>query len=323
MPRLLLTRGLPASGKTTFAKAWVAEDPEHRVRVNRDDLRGMIFSKPSGLSREQENAITTAQQSVVVSALRKGLDVVVDDTNLNAHFAKQWLKVAAENRAEVEWHDEFLDVSVWTCIERDQRRQTGQVGHGVIQSFYDRYLKVGKPKRPTLDEGPDLSIFKPYSGTPGKPEAFLVDLDGTIAHGGHRGFFDWEKVGEDEPVEHVIRIVQALERDGLTPIFVSGRDAVCRYETAQWIIKHVYSGTLEWIMQFVYGTPVQSFGSPPLFMRPEGDGRKDSIVKLEIFDRYIRDNYDVKFALDDRNQVVRAYRDILGLPVLQCRDGDF
>jgi predicted kinase len=320
MTILHLTRGLPASGKSTWAKAWVAEDSEHRVRVNRDDLRGMIFSKPSGLSREQENAITTAQQSVVASALRKGLDVVVDDTNLNAHFAKQWLKVAAENRAEVEWHDEFLDVSVWTCIERDRRRQTGQVGHGVIQSFYDRYLKAGKPKRPTLDEGPDLSIFKPYSGTPGKSEAFLVDLDGTIAHNdGHRGFFDWAKVGEDEPVEVVIQIVQAMSDTGLYPIFVSGREDVCYEQTHRWIFKHVYGG----------GDDSYDLVKPELqksillYMRPEGDGRKDSIVKLEIFDRYIRDNYDVKFALDDRNQVVRAYRDILGLPVLQCRDGDF
>jgi predicted kinase len=319
MTILHLTRGLPASGKSTWAKAWVAEDSEHRVRVNRDDLRGMIFSKPSGLSREQENAITTAQQSVVVSALRKGLDVVVDDTNLNAHFAKQWLKVAVENQAEVEWHDEFLDVPLVECVARDRRR-LAQVGAPVIQSFYDRYLKVGKPKRPTLDEDPDLSIFKPYSGTPGRHEAFLVDLDGTIAHnGGHRGFFDWEKVGEDEPVEVVIQIVQAMSDTGLYPIFVSGREDVCYEKTHRWIFKHVYDGSDKIYDQI----KPELQKSILLFMRPEGDGRKDSIVKLEIFDRYIRDNYDVKFALDDRNQVVRAYRDVLGLTVLQCRDGDF
>ena len=39
----------------------------------------------------------------------------------------------------------------------------------------------------------------------------LVDLDGTIAHNdGHRGFFDWAKVGDDKPHEDVIRLVQTL-----------------------------------------------------------------------------------------------------------------
>ena len=44
MPTLHLTRGIPGSGKSTFAKQWVQEDPEGRVRINRDDLRGMMFA---------------------------------------------------------------------------------------------------------------------------------------------------------------------------------------------------------------------------------------------------------------------------------------
>ena len=45
MPKLILTRGIPASGKSTWAKAWVQEDPQRRVRVNRDDLRRMLEPK--------------------------------------------------------------------------------------------------------------------------------------------------------------------------------------------------------------------------------------------------------------------------------------
>jgi predicted kinase len=310
MSKLVITRGLQASGKTTWAKSWVAEAPDRRVRVNRDEFRLMLFGKSHNLTSDQERTVTEVQQASALASLKRGLDVVADDTNLNAKFAKDWLRLAAKAGAEVEWHDEFLDVSVWTCIERDRRRQTGQVGHDVIQSFYNRYLKNGKPKVPTLDEDADLSHFKPYTGTPGKPEAFLVDLDGTIAHNnGHRGFFDWAKVGQDEPVEVIIRIVRAMEREGLTPIFVSGREDVCLTETDIWIWENVYQGD-----------ETKSFH---LLMRAKGDGRKDSIIKLEIFDRDIRDNFDVKFALDDRNQVVRAYRDVLGLTVLQVRDGDF
>ena len=42
MTNLIITRGLPGCGKTTYARAWVAEDREHRARVNRDDIRAML-----------------------------------------------------------------------------------------------------------------------------------------------------------------------------------------------------------------------------------------------------------------------------------------
>lgn len=38
MPKIILTRGIQGSGKTTWAKKWTEEDPEHRVRWNNDDF---------------------------------------------------------------------------------------------------------------------------------------------------------------------------------------------------------------------------------------------------------------------------------------------
>jgi len=59
-----------------------------------------------------------------------------------------------------------------------------------------------------------------------------------------------------------------------------------------------------------------------LFMRPEGDMRPDNIVKAELFDTYVRDNYDVQFVIDDRDQVVDMWRR-MGLACLQVAPGDF
>ena len=42
MSKLILCQGIQGSGKSTYAKKWVAEDPEHRVRLNYDDLRNML-----------------------------------------------------------------------------------------------------------------------------------------------------------------------------------------------------------------------------------------------------------------------------------------
>jgi predicted kinase len=50
MGKLILTRGVPASGKSTWAKAWVEEDPLNRVRVNRDNLRWTLSRVASGTS---------------------------------------------------------------------------------------------------------------------------------------------------------------------------------------------------------------------------------------------------------------------------------
>lgn len=42
MAKIVLCRGIQGSGKTTWAKQWVLEDPEHRVRFNNDDIRNML-----------------------------------------------------------------------------------------------------------------------------------------------------------------------------------------------------------------------------------------------------------------------------------------
>jgi hypothetical protein len=59
-----------------------------------------------------------------------------------------------------------------------------------------------------------------------------------------------------------------------------------------------------------------------LFMRPEKDMRPDNIVKAELFDQYVRDNFDVRFVLDDRDQVVDMWR-AMGIKTLQVEPGAF
>ena len=41
MPKFIILQGIQGSGKSTFAKKWVEEDPIHRVRWNNDDCRRM------------------------------------------------------------------------------------------------------------------------------------------------------------------------------------------------------------------------------------------------------------------------------------------
>jgi acid phosphatase class B len=140
-------------------------------------------------------------------------------------------------------------------------------------------------------------------------KAIIVDIDGTIAthydaDGNQlREHHDYAQVGVDLPIPEIIQIVQMYEFRGYHIIIVSGRMDHCREETINWLIAND--------VEF-----------DELFMRKFKDFRPDNIVKHEIFDQNISEQYDIEFVLDDRDRVVRMWRD-LGLRVLQVADGDF
>lgn len=314
MSTLTITRGLPGSGKTTYAKRWVGENAFIRARVNRDDLREMLHGGPHGYPRELEQSITFAQQAGVRALLMSGKDVIVDDMNLANWQVKNWMKVAAEAKADFEVVD-FTNVSVSECVIRDHERgaQGGhRVGEGYIRAKYDQFIK-GRPYPLPMPEQPAKAYREPYTAPKRRPDGgpvakcILVDIDGTMAKMNGRGPFDWWAVGEDLPNQAVVDMVWAYSRSGWTAdvevIFMSGRDEVCRAETTKWLEELGFANKL-------------------LLMRPKGDTRADHVVKLELFDQYIRDYLDVQFVLDDRNQVVDMWRDI-GLTCLQVAPGDF
>ncbi len=132
--------------------------------------------------------------------------------------------------------------------------------------------------------------------------AIICDIDGTLSHMTHRGPFDWMKVGTDSLDDVVYRILDRFN-DKYKIILVSGRDSICREITETWLRD-------------------KNIHYDKLYMRPLGDMRRDVEVKREIYDNYIKDNYEIFFVLDDRNQVVDMWREI-GLKCLQVAPGDF
>ncbi|MDI1459697.1 AAA family ATPase [Catellatospora sp. KI3] len=293
-PTLTITRGLPGSGKTTWAKT-----QPNVVRVNRDDLRRMLHGGNLG-EGWAEVQVTVAQRAQVEALLRAGVDVVCDDTNLRAKVVRELAELAAACGARTVLRD-FTDVPLQTCLERDAARpEAERVGPEVIMRMHERYL-TGKREQLTL---PEPAVHRTYTPPVGMPRAILVDLDGTVALMGARSPYDHTRVHLDLPNQPVIDAVRALHAAGHTVVYCSGRVDACREATAAWLDEHV-------------GVPYAA-----LHMRRTGDQRKDSVVKQEIFERELRDNWHVVAVLDDRNQVVRMWRE-LGLTVFQVADGAF
>lgn len=309
MATLWITRGLPASGKTSWARATLASRPPGQiVRLNRDDLRRMGlpggYHKPE---RDAEQRITTARDAALRALLESGCDVIVDDTNLRAKYVRSLMEIADRAGATMEVVD-FTDVPMDECVRRDQERVGPErVGEIVIRDMHSRYLaQLGGGPLPVPEIDHDTAPVPPYAARPGTPPAVLVDLDGTLALL-DRNPYDETYVFADRPNTAVIETTRALAASGVCLVFMSGRTEGCRVDTERWLQQHV----------LIEGT---RRAGP--FMRTVGDTRPDHVVKLELFDRHVRDHYDVRVVLDDRDSVVALWRS-LGLTCLQVAPGDF
>lgn len=283
--KLLVLKGLPASGKSTFAERLVREN-ENWVRTNKDTIREELFG--GEYTRKKEKQVVAERDRLVKEALSQGKNVVVDDTNLNPVHIKQLANIAKEYNAIFEIEDSFLSTPLSVCIERDKNREKS-VGEQVIRQMYHQY--ISSPST-ALKYDPDL------------PMAVIVDIDGTLAHmKGKRKPYDWHKVGLDEVDAGVAHLVDAIQCIGYAKVFLfSGRSDICRPETEEWLERH----DIEY---------------EKLYMRPhERLSEDDRDIKRDMLERYIVGKYNVLFVVDDRPRVCRMWRDEFGLRVLQVGD---
>jgi predicted kinase len=286
MNKVIVLRGLPASGKSTWAKDYISRNPR-TVRVNKDDLRTMLHN--SQWSEENELIILAMRDTIIAEALHMSHDVIVDDTNFAEKHVTTIQDIAADWEASFEVKD--FDVPLEVCLDRNRKRNSS-VPDKVIIDMHNKYVLPKKEK---------------VVQSPGRTKAVIVDLDGTLAlHNRHA--FAIEQCGADKPNIPVLNTIKALSQFGYKLIFLTGREDAFRPQTDKWL-KEVCDVDL-FAPRYM------------LYMRPTGDNRKDSLVKEEILRNEILPNYYVEFALDDRQQVVDHLRE-MGLPVFQVAPGNY
>ncbi len=313
MRKVLILTGLSGSGKSTFARQFCAENSNY-IRISRDDLRRAVLpvslpeywqTWPDPAKNRIENLVNDNQKAMIVNGLARGWNLLIDNTNLKLSYINEFRKLLSEHTDAIEISYQLMNTPVDECIRRDRQRDD-LVGEAVIRKQVEQLNVMKKnftfqpeilTRNPVFRREQDASL----------PRCVLVDIDGTVAQMNGRSAFAWARVGEDLPKWPIIRLVQSLRASGYAIIFFSGRDAVCRPQTT------------DWLMQYLGGQP----GDFQLFMRPENDNRKDSIVKQELFEQHIVGRYFVEFVIDDRQQVVDMWRRTLGLTCLQVDYGDF
>lgn len=144
-----------------------------------------------------------------------------------------------------------------------------------------------------------------------KNQAIIFDVDGTLAenmdgrisrHGKRAApFQDWDAY-DDKVSEHVVKMLNVLKND-FTIIICSGRK-----DSSKDVLK-------DWLRE-------NDIHYDELFMRRAKDNRPDYEIKSEIYFENIEPFYEVYAAFDDRDQVVKAWRD-LGIKTFQVAEGNF
>lgn len=313
MPELILTRGAPASGKSSWAEAWVLAEPEKRRQVNRDHFRKQFHVKGGVVPPETEVLITKLQKDAARAFLRQGLDVVVSDTNLRQRAAREWATLAKLMGAELKVQD-FTHVPLEELLRRNAEREDS-VPEGVIRGMHRRYSLGTKPLEfPLPNEGAGESDgkYEPAEIVNELPSAIICDLDGTVAKCGDRNIYDGSKAHLDTVHEDVWSAVTGFANyaagvDGVEIIFMTGRSDEHRKVTEDWIAKHLMS---------------DSYLQLHMRRAVEDKGRKDADVKYDLFNAHLRGKYNVIAAFDDRNQVVDLWRS-MGIRTFQVAEGNF
>lgn len=287
MPKLLIMRGLPGSGKSTHAKKLV--DSGNYIRVNRDLLREMLHNNK--WSGKNEGLTVDAERLIFALAISSNKNVVVDDTNLNPSVEKMWRDAAKEYGVPCEVLT--LTTSLEECIKRDAER-----GHTIGR---DRI--VGMALQWNLFPVPDKGIV-------------LCDLDGTLCDIKHRLRYvdgsmgekkDWksffQEIPNDTIRQDVLDHLRAAISEGRKVFFVSARPDTYHGVTETWLRENLPTG----------------FKYEGLIMRSAYDKREDTVVKQDMYDKYFK-HYPIELVIDDRPSVIEMWRSNK-LTVLDVGDG--
>lgn len=276
--KAVVTVGVSASGKSTYAKELVAQG---YTEINRDWIRFNLVSPGANWSnykfnKSNEKEVSKIHGQMIMEAWGRGDNIVVSDTNLNAGRRDVLIQTLEELGYEVE--GVTFPVTRETAIKRDNLRANG-VGQDVIYR--------------QLQDWNEFAGRVTYVADESLPKAIIFDVDGTIAEMDGRGPFEWKRVGEDKPREFVIQMLRNYAMMGYIVVICSGRSDECRQETQDWLDEHVGE-------MFYH----------ELRMRKEGDYRKDSVIKEEIFWTHLAHRYNIVAVVDDRPMMIRAWHEL-------------
>ena len=296
--KILVLQGVPASGKSTFARSLALKDKSY-VIVSRDAIRE---ARGEYWIPEHEDYISDIEEFEIRSAIKHNLNPIIDATNLNPKTIAKWKNLAEELNVNIEF--KMFEIDFATALERDSKRERS-VGKKVLERFFRDYFPNQLKAYYTDDRLKEP--FYPYNDE--KEDCIIVDLDGTVCLHNGRSPYDLTRISEDIPNYPLVRFLQELICNKHI-IFLSGREGTdqCRQDTINWLTENICSSDFGYKWE--------------LLMRDKNNFEPDEIIKERIFHKEIEPKYSVLAIFDDRDKVVKMWRS-LGLLCNQVYWGNF
>ena len=269
------------------------------VIVSRDEIRA---ARGQYWIPDQENYISDIEEFEIRSAIKHGLNPIIDATNLNPKTISKWKNLAEELNVNIEF--KMFEIDFATALERDSKRERS-VGKKVLERFFRDYF----PDQLKVYYTDDRLKEPFYLYNDEKEDCIIADLDGTVCLHNGRNPYDLTRVSEDIPNYPLVQFLKELICNKHI-IFLSGREETdqCRQDTINWLTENICSSDFGYKWE--------------LLMRDKNNFESDEVIKERIFHKEIEPKYNVLAIFDDRDKVVKMWRS-LGLLCNQVYWGNF
>lgn len=297
---IIILIGISGSGKSTWASNFIQKNPEY-ISVSRDAIRMQITSsKKRWLEKGLEMLVTKMQDELINTALNDGFSVIIDNTHLDKKYIQEVIN-KYNHRASIK----SVTFSIPLDIAKERVQQRDNVDVSYIDRQFNQFQKLtanGDDKVNIERQSMEYSLLDPKG-------VVICDLDGTLSlYDKRKSSYDrdFENDSPNEPLVAILRQL-SISYDEATDyfcfggneiVFFSGRDSKFEDQTRQFLEEHLEGIDFD------------------LHMRKHGDTRRDSVVKMEMFNKYIKEPQKmVCCVFDDRLQVIEEVWNKLGIPV--------
>lgn len=317
---VIMLQGLPASGKSSWSLQFLMEH-SNWYRINRDSIREMYCFNLRGKRTEKE--IISARNSLLIDLLNQHKSVIIDDTNLANFHYKEISKIIAninatrgsEEQINLEINNDFLDLTLHELIIRDKFREKS-VGEVAIREMHKRYQSLFKSAVSHSQGFSPLPAPGNQLISEGLPRALIVDLDGTLALHNGRSPYDSSQCLTDIVNTKLRELIKDYIKGSSLPItifFITGREDLHKEKTEEWLEREVKSYFRRDNLFPLKDT------NYILLMRKDKDLRSDHIIKEELYNQYLKDQYNIIAVFEDRLRVSKMWHK-LGLPLYRVGD---
>jgi len=253
---LLLLKGCPCSGKSTWANEFIKDNPNY-VIINRDTIRYEIGEGKYTMDHEKE--VTAKENQQISDAINENKNLIIDATNLNPKYLGRWDEISEKYDYEIKWKEFYVPFDE-AMRRSEQRKAAGglYIPRDVMVRFYndyypEEYAKYREERKAKKNQPKTVNHYRQEIDKT-LPPCVICDIDGTIAWMQGRIAYVTKRVKEDKVDARVADLMSFFMGNGVHVIFLSGREDIgnCKEDTLEWLKEHLANKVTHFVCQMLF-----------------------------------------------------------------------